>query len=99
MATLYHPDGTAVEIQPADPRSGFTLEEMQALVGGYIHIVTSSDGRHAVVVNEEGKLIGLPYNRRATQLALTLTDLAPSDSIVGSMLVCSPLEAGFGRDT
>ena len=37
------------------------LEPLQALVGGYIEIVPISD-KIVMIVNEEGKLMGLPYN-------------------------------------
>ena len=40
------------------------LEEMQALVGGYIEAVPLSEKEPVVaVVNEDGKNLGLPYNR------------------------------------
>lgn len=45
-----------------------TLDAMNELVGGYIEIVrmgqTETGGSLAITLNEEGKLIGLPYNRR-----------------------------------
>ena len=45
-----------------------TLDAMNELVGGYIEIVrigqTETGGSIAITLNEEGKLIGLPYNRR-----------------------------------
>jgi hypothetical protein len=45
-----------------------TLEAQQELVGGYIEIIrmgnTESGGSIAITLNEEGKLMGLPYNRR-----------------------------------
>lgn len=40
-----------------------TLEEMQAIVGGYIQATYPFDDPIALVCNEEGKLIGLPQNR------------------------------------
>jgi len=40
-----------------------TLEEMQAIVGGYIQAVYPFEDPVAVVCNDEGKLMGLPYNR------------------------------------
>ena len=39
-----------------------TLEAMQEFVGGYIEAVTLPDGK-VIICNEEGKLLGLPYNR------------------------------------
>lgn len=43
------------------------LASMQALVGGYIENVTLEDGV-GLVCNEEGKLTGLPFNRRVPEL-------------------------------
>ena len=41
-----------------------SLEEMQALVGGHIETVPLSEKEPVVaVVNEDGKGLGLPYNR------------------------------------
>lgn len=43
------------------------LKEMQELVGGYIQIVPLSDTEPVLaVMNEEGKLLDLPYNRALT---------------------------------
>lgn len=39
------------------------LEEMQALVGGYIQAVYPFEDPVAVVCNEEGKNLGLSFNR------------------------------------
>jgi hypothetical protein len=43
------------------------LDEFQKIVGGYIENVfigrTKKGAKVGVVVNEEGKLVGLPYNR------------------------------------
>lgn len=41
-----------------------SLDSLQALVGGYIEVVSPFPGDSAVLVcNEEGKLLGLPLNR------------------------------------
>jgi hypothetical protein len=44
------------------------LEAQQELVGGYIEIIrmgnTEKGGSIAITLNEEGKLMNLPYNRR-----------------------------------
>lgn len=39
-----------------------TLRAFQGLVGGYIETVTVTPGRLVLIVNEEGKLQGLPGN-------------------------------------
>lgn len=43
-----------------------TLEAMQALVGGYIQAVYPFQEEVAVICNEEGKNLDLPYNRPLT---------------------------------
>jgi hypothetical protein len=47
------------------------LDPMQALVGGYIENVTLEDGI-GLVCNEEGKLTGLPLNRRIPEIHDTI---------------------------
>lgn len=49
---------------PPEPRDVLnTLEELQALVGGYIETVTlASDA--VIICNEEGRLRNLPFNCR-----------------------------------
>lgn len=92
MATLLPAAGDPRPITPANG-STFTLAELQALVGGYIEGLRTSDG-HWVFVNEDGRYLDLPPNRAATLL------LYPRyrDVIVGDAVVCSPVEAGDGTD-
>lgn len=63
----------------------YTLEVMQSIVGGYIEIVWLSSTR-VMVVNELGKINGLPINDRATELMRSYMDT--TDFIVGDVLVC-----------
>lgn len=77
-------DGTVSEIKPANGKT-FDLEEMQKLVGGLIEIIDLKDGR-CLVVNEEGKLTGLPRNDKAT--GLWEESFGLSDVIVGNAIVC-----------
>ena len=44
-----------------------TLEEAQAFVGGMVEGITFPNGDY-MIINEEGKLIGLPINEEASQL-------------------------------
>lgn len=57
-----------------------TLENLQKTVGGYIETVglTESD---VIIVNEEGKLLGLEKNLRM------YGDTAYSDTLVGTIIV------------
>lgn len=44
-----------------------SLEEAQQLVGGYVEILNISPDMQ-VLVNEEGRMKGLPHNEKATAL-------------------------------
>ncbi len=90
MATVLYVDGTRAPVAPRSAPS-FTLEELQALVGGYIEVVALRDGR-LLVLNEEGKLEGFPYNEQATALARDC--LFPGDFIVGTAVLVSEEELG-----
>ena len=46
-----------------------TLEALQAAVGGYIETVRLRVGDAVMIVNEEGLLLGLPYNTLASGFA------------------------------
>ena len=65
------------------------LNEMQAIVGGYIEMVPLSDNEPvAAILNADGKNIGLPYNR-----PLFDKDGNPFDVICGTFFV-----AGIGGE-
>jgi hypothetical protein len=80
MATLYRTDGTTETVTPAGGH--WTLEELQTLVGGYIEIGGTVDGRF-MVLDEEGKLKHKPLNVAATRLYVH----GRRDPIVGEVLV------------
>jgi hypothetical protein len=91
MPTLYKPDGTVETIQPGTKLS---LERMQKLVGGYVQsIKLNADLR--MVVDEDGRLKGLPPNEGAT--AALRSFLGPDTVvIVGNALVGNKKEFGLG---
>lgn len=66
MAKYLKADGTEEEVLPADNKH-FSLDELQAFVGGLIDIQTMPSGRK-LVINDEGKLDGLPRNEAATKI-------------------------------
>ena len=69
MATLIRADGTTEVVKPAGGRKKFSLEEIQKMVGGYVDIQklpAPVGGKMAV--NDEGKLVGLPMNARASEI-------------------------------
>lgn len=89
-AAILKADGTSFVVTPENG-TDFNLDELQKIVGGYIEIVPiyatwrmfGSD--KIMVVNEEGKLNGLPFNPSAT---LLVRAAGIDDFIVGDVLVC-----------
>lgn len=79
MAKLIRANGEVVEIEPKD-KDSFTLDEMQGYVNGWIEVVYLASG-DVMVVNEEGKLNGLPINEKATELYGSI------DTIVGDVMI------------
>ena len=65
------------------------LKNLQRMVGGFIETVPTNDGR-VMVLNEEGKLYGLPYNASADALARGI--VADDDLIVGDVVICTDKE-------
>ncbi len=64
-----------------------SLKFLQNVVGGYIEMVATKDG-DIMVLNEEGKLIGLEVNKKATDLYIH----GRIDPIVGDVLIAKPEE-------
>jgi hypothetical protein len=63
------------------------LHDMQSVVGGYIEMIPYKDV--FIVCNEEGKLIGLPFNRKISKY----------DAIMGNFFICSADGAEFASLT
>lgn len=85
MATILRTNGTKQEVKPRDGKY-FQLDELKAVVGGWIEIVGLADGR-LMVVNEEGKIDNLPPNAEATEL-FNQGGRLWFDVIVGDVIVC-----------
>ena len=83
-SVLYESDGTSRPISPEDGKT-FSLKEVQEMVGGYVQMIPLSTDR-IMLINEEGKLLGLPRNDMATLVAVLV--LGEGDFIVGNALVC-----------
>ena len=66
MAKIIYANGKEKVVHPENG-TDFSLKEMQTIVGGYIEIVTDRNGDY-LVCNEEGKLMGLPINHKASML-------------------------------
>ena len=87
MATMMKTDGSRMEVNPSDGKMFFSLEEAQKMVGGYVQVVPLGDG-NILVVNEDGKPMGLPVNREATSIMHRHYPMAVNDCIVGDVLMC-----------
>lgn len=66
MAILVQTNGKLKEVHPKNG-ADFSLEELRNFVGGHIEVAKTKNG-YPMVINEEGKLIGLPLNVIATIL-------------------------------
>lgn len=84
MAVIYKTNGERENVYPENGRD-FKLEQLQKIVGGLIDILCIGDDE-IMVFNDEGKIMGLPYNREAT--ALFRKHYNTNDFIVGDVLVC-----------
>ena len=80
-------DVLIVEPEKAPRMASITgdLNSLQQVVGGYIEAVYPYDDPVAIVCHEEGKLIGLPLNRK----------LEDYDIIAGTFIVCGLGEEDF----
>ena len=56
-----------------DAKDEPTLKAAQAFVGGYIEGITFPNGDY-LIINEEGKLMGLPFNPEASALWKAMFD-------------------------
>jgi len=73
------------EKAPREAEIGGDLKSMQEIVGGYIEAVYPYDDPIAIVCNDEGKLNGLPLNRK----------LEDYDIIAGTFFICGLNEENF----
>jgi hypothetical protein len=75
---------TNADVRSVRPKKDnvFNLKELQGFVGGYIQIVKTRDSR-MMIINEEGKVNGLPYNEIATSLYI----YGNHDPIMGDVVV------------
>lgn len=71
--------GKAAQYFDAPGPEGYQLDQLQAVVGGFIELVYLADDR-MLVVNEEGLIHGMPLNEIATTFACR--------PIVGPAILC-----------
>jgi hypothetical protein len=84
QAVLIKADGTRELVEPKNGED-FSREELQGFVDGYIEIVFCRD-KKIMVLNEEGKLMSLPFNPEATKIFQD--NFGDRDIIVGDVLYC-----------
>lgn len=82
---IINANGVKTEVTPKFGNS-FTLEELQEHVGGYIEIIRFTN-KYLMVINEEGKILNLPFNSEATDIARQHKAIYQNDMIVGNALV------------
>ena len=79
---------------PREIEIGTELEDLQAAVGGNIEVVYPFDDQVGLVMNEEGKINGLPLNRALQDEKGNLVDV-----IAGPFMVVGLTEESFGSLT
>jgi hypothetical protein len=85
VSTLYGAAGSKINVRPRNGQQ-YGLDELQGFVAGLIEIVPLNE-ELLMVVNETGKLDGLPVNIEATKI--WMRHYGPTDIIMGNALVCS----------
>lgn len=65
MAILVKTSGEVTEVTPHN-KENFSLKEVQEYVGGYVELFSVGDKKY--LFNEEGSLLNLDYNEKATEL-------------------------------
>ena len=79
---------------PREIKIGTELEDLQAAVGGNIEVVYPFDDQVGLVMNEEGKINGLPLNRSLRDENGDIYDL-----VAGPFMVVGLTEESFGSLT
>lgn len=87
MARLYKVMENGCAYFDVTPKDGkmFTLEEAQAMVGGYIEVVHLNEGK-ILVCDEEGRIKQKRVNKNATEVAYKLG--YKGHFLVGDVLIC-----------
>ena len=94
MAKIIKPDGTEVELLPADGKK-FTLKELQTAVGGYIEMVPQSLHKGHVYCDEEGRIKDPPKrtNVKATSLCYRSETVPNGFVLLGDVIFLTEAES------
>lgn len=76
--------GEPIDVRPKNGKC-FELKELQKAVDGYIEIIHLTNSK-VMIINEEGKLDGLPINAIATIIYQRIKKI--NDVIVGNAIIC-----------
>jgi hypothetical protein len=95
MKVVVIPADTAEPVRVEDVEK-IDLAFLQKITGGYIEAISFGKDDLSMYLNEEGKLDGLPRNRRAT--ALAQGSIQYNDYIVGNAVITGPVD-DEGYDT
>lgn len=92
QAKLYKVDGTILEIEPIKGKT-FSLKELQGYVGGTIDIQDLPSFKKVMILNDNGKIIGLLKNEKATEIwkeEYPIKDFPNNNDelIVGDVVIC-----------
>lgn len=96
MAKIIYTDGREEELTGEQENGGLSLDQLSKIVGGLITTPVLPDGK-TMVANDEGLLIGLPVNIKATMLYNGEADedviraklvLNMASPIVGDVIIC-----------
>ena len=84
MARVLKVSGDVKRVEPANG-TDFSLEELKEFVDGYIEIIQLPNNE-IMVINENGKVVDLPFNELATNIYQEL--IYKGDYIAGDALIC-----------
>jgi len=84
-------DGEVIPYPPKNPKSGYTLGEIQSAVGGDFAMVETVIGGNPVLVlmDEEGALKDSPINHVVSNMTFP-EGRAPWVKVWGDVLICNP---------
>lgn len=83
-------DGVTISLKPANKKQ-FTINELQDAVHGMVKMYYLERHKAYLVINEEGKMLSLPFNSMATDIYRDSFKDSP-DVIVGNALIAQKTE-------